>query len=62
MYKVISENKNNCDTQEELAVLKDLSLDYIIKNFSQKMIDIIKEKNTRFEMTKHEFNPKNNSN
>ena len=42
-YKVISDNKNNCDTKEELAVLKDLSLDYIIKNFSQKMIDIIND-------------------
>jgi len=42
-YKVITDNKNNCDTQEELAVLKDLSLDYIIKNFSQKMIDIIND-------------------
>ena len=42
-YKVDSDNKNNCDTQEELAVLKDLSLDYILKNFSQKMIDIIND-------------------
>ena len=35
-YKIISDNKNNCDTKEELAVLKDLSLDYILKNFSIK--------------------------
>jgi hypothetical protein len=42
-YKVISDNKNNCDTKNELAVLKDLSLDYIIKNLTQKIIDIIND-------------------
>ena len=38
---MISENKNNCDMKDELGVLKDLSLDYIIKNFSLKIIGII---------------------
>ncbi len=42
-YKIISDNKNNCETQEELSILKDLSLDYIIKNFSQKIIEIIND-------------------
>jgi hypothetical protein len=42
-YKIISKNHNNCDTQEELVILKDLSLDYIIKNFTKKMNDIIND-------------------
>lgn len=47
-YKVLPEEKNNCDDDKEFVILKDLSIDYILKNFSIKIIDIINELVTLF--------------
>ena len=43
-YKVLPEEKdNNCDDDKEFVILKDLSIDYILKNFSLKIVDIIND-------------------
>jgi len=42
-YKIISKNKNKCDTDEELVILKELSINYIITNFTKKLNDIIND-------------------
>lgn len=47
-YKVLPEEKNNCNDDKEFVILKDLSIDYILKNFSIKIIDIINELVTLF--------------
>jgi hypothetical protein len=48
-YKVLPEEKdNNCDDDKEFVILKDLSLDYILKNFSIKIVDIINDLVTLF--------------
>ena len=43
-YKVLpKEVDEGCDDEKELVVLKDLSIEYILKNFSSKITDIIND-------------------
>ena len=43
-YKVLPEqDSDQCKVNREFSILEDMSLDYILKNFSSKMIDIIND-------------------
>lgn len=41
-YKVL-EDVDKCENDKEFVILKDLSIEYILKNFSKKIIDIIND-------------------
>ena len=50
-YKVLpNEDSDKCNINKEFSILEEMTLDYILKNFSIKMIDIINDFVTLFNM------------